>query len=491
MKEQLLNKSNLNKYLIPIGFIVLNFVLKIIFLDESPVGNDEPFSVFVAQMKVPYIISHLSLGNNPPFFEILLHFWIQIFGISAFSIRFLPFIFSTLTVLFVYKTGRSFFNIRVAILGALIFTFTDYHIYFAHEARVYSMFALLTAISMFEFLSLIKNKESKLHMVVLVVVNILLIYSHFFGLIIPAIQTISLLLFREARNGILKKYFLMLSVLIIAYIPYINILFTRFIDSGINGTWITPSELSDLYTMLWRFSNAPVTTVIFLAFLLAAFLKWAINRSDKINIFTKIILFWFLFPYMFMFAISMKYLPFNLPVFFDRYVVFISLAFYLIVAISVDYVFASLKYRDYFISLPAVIIILTCNPDAGNKRDIPALVNKVKELKTNKSVVYICPKWYDLNFAYYYNLEYFRAVNNQNLKSDLIKLLANENIYFLYGFNEIDSIQMKTADKIILVGMNADFYSLEEQATDYLKKFFPNQATYTYSDVYSVNVNER
>ena len=76
--------------IIPIGLLVLNIVLKLAFLGTMPLANDEPFSLFHAQLPLAGMIDALKTFNNPPGFEIILHYWIDIFGISVVSARFLP-----------------------------------------------------------------------------------------------------------------------------------------------------------------------------------------------------------------------------------------------------------------------------------------------------------------------------------------------------------------------------------------------------------------
>jgi len=193
------------RYFIPLLLITVNFVLKIWHLDSQSIANDEPFSIFAAQMDVTSIISELSSGNNPPLFEIMLHYWVKIFGISPFSVRFLPFLFSVFTVYFIYKIGRLFFGFPVAILTSLIFSFSNYHLYFAHETRVYSLFALLTCVSMLAFFKVIENEKNRKYWILLLLSNVVLCYGHYFGLFIPIIQGISVFVISELRLRYLKS----------------------------------------------------------------------------------------------------------------------------------------------------------------------------------------------------------------------------------------------------------------------------------------------
>ena len=107
-----------------------------------------------------------------------MHYWIKIFGIGAFAARFPALLFSSLSAVVLFKTGLKYFNLRTGLLTALFYTGSTFHMFYAHDARVYSLFFLLSALSLYFFLSLIKEIENKKTLVYLILCNILFVAIH-------------------------------------------------------------------------------------------------------------------------------------------------------------------------------------------------------------------------------------------------------------------------------------------------------------------------
>ena len=131
-----MNKKSL---LIVFALILLKLVLSIPFLTSQPIDLDEPFSIYHAQKSLPHLISIFKTENNPPLHFILLHFWEQLFGNGALSVRSLSLLFSLLTIPILWKIATQFINFKAAILLCLLFIFSDYHHYHGLEARTYSL----------------------------------------------------------------------------------------------------------------------------------------------------------------------------------------------------------------------------------------------------------------------------------------------------------------------------------------------------------------
>jgi len=462
------------------ALLLLNFGLKFLFISSNAIGGDEPFSIYHAQMNIPSIIQNLIHGNNPPFYEILLHFWIKVFGISALSVRFPSLIFSVLTVYFIFRLAKVFFSYRVALIACLLYSFSTYHILFAHEARVYALFALLTAMSMYYYLKIYSEPKTLKYYLFLLATNVLLIYSHYFGFFVLVIQTVALLGVKNIGRQTAAKYALYLLILVLLYSPNFNNLIVRFLDSSSNGTWVRPPNgIESIYNMLWQFSNRPITTVLSILVLLVAFVKMIVKKDYKnISPGYKFIFFWFLFPFLFMFVVS-----YWIPMFMDRYLIFVSLAYYLALAICANYI---IKVKKYSLVLPAILIgffVITVNPDVDNKRRVKDTVAKITALKGENSLVLICPQHFVLNYTYYAHPEIFKDVDNEPLYTKMLNRLQEEDVYAL---NSLENISLAHFSTILYLDAAADFSYPNNNIIPTLEKNFQLKQTHKYYEIFTI-----
>ena len=441
------DRRNYIIYYLPIFFILLGFVLKGLFLGSNSLGGDEPFSVYHSQQSLSNLFAIFEKENNPPLHFLLLHYWIKLFGISEISVRIPSLIFSAFTVLFIYRIGLRFFNLRVAIISSTIFTFSTYQVLYAHEARAYALMGFLTSVSMFYYLEIIHSKiRNKWKLFWFFLVNTLLIYTHFFGVLILFIQFFFILLQPKLLKEFYRFLVLFVLIMLLTYSPYLWMILNRF-SSAAGGTWVTPpSGINALYEMLRAFSNAPVTAVFTLTGMLAGLVFLIIKRKQNPNrTATRLIFCWFYIPFLFMFGIS-----FWIPMFLDRYLMFVSIGFPLLVAVSTDFIIQNPKFRMLVPAFICLLFIVTVKPDKTNKREVRETVQLVKQLENNETLVLVAPVHFSLNFIYYYDRNLFRLSD-----TELVRRKLSEQQ--LYCINSLEGINYQSAKRIVLVDAASNF----------------------------------
>ncbi|MBI9033678.1 MAG: hypothetical protein JEZ03_04310 [Bacteroidales bacterium] len=299
---------------------------------------------------------------------------------------------------------------------------------------------------MYYYMGLIcKVKPGIKNLVVLLIVNLILIYSHYFGFFVLALQFLYLLLSKNLRTKYWKPLLISTAVIGLFYLPNIMVLISRFLESSDKGTWVAaPNGFASIYSMLRQFTNAPVLTIIALVILLSASIKYLIvERFRKIESANTVVVTWFLFPFLFMFFIS-----YWIPMFLDRYLMFVSIGFYLVLALAANYLIKAKYYSYIFPFIVVVMFIVTSKPNITNKRNAREAVEKVSELKDSSTMVLVCPDHFVTNYAYYHDVEIFKNTKTMN------EQLAEQNIYAIKNIKEVD---YSRTDHILYLDAAANF----------------------------------
>ena len=385
--------------------VIIAAVLRIWHMGKTDLGGDESFTLYMSLQSIPDIVNMLCKGDNPPLWEILMHFWVKIFGISEVAIRSLPVVFSTLTIIPIYLLGEKHIHRLAGIGASLMYCFSTFSIYLAHDCRVYSLIGFLSASSVLLFISIAKTPKT-FKFILLTLVNLMLMYGHYLSVWIIVMEFVIALCIKPIRQKIWKPYLFHAAALILLFLPMFPVLFRRFTDSGINGTWIEKTTSPEaLYDFLWRMCNVPITTVFAIGILVAAFIKLIVNLSQKKFSFGNLgilSLLWTI-PLFVSFVLS-----FFTGFFLDRYFYFIFPVFYLSMTAYFNYLFP--KRKAIGLSLMGVFtvaMIASCSPDSSTKRfsgwhsNIKPIVRQLVEAKEKENSLVILPEYFDKQFTYY------------------------------------------------------------------------------------------
>ncbi len=133
-------------------FSLLALALFLTGIDAKSLWWDESLSLFRAQQSLSYILSNrldigmaLTIDQHPPFYFILLHGAIRLFGESDLALRLPSALAATLTVPLLYALGKRLAGVRIGVLAALWGALSPLHLWYAQEVRMYTLVTALGA----------------------------------------------------------------------------------------------------------------------------------------------------------------------------------------------------------------------------------------------------------------------------------------------------------------------------------------------------------
>ncbi len=450
----------LQELIIVTSLLVINVVLKSIYIGAQEIALDEPFTIFNAQKPIGDLIDHLKLHNNPPLFEILLHYWIQWFGIDPVSVRFPSMIFSSLAAVVIYFLGKHSWNSMAGIVASILFTFSTFNIYFSHEARAYPLFTLASCTAMLTFMKWSEKPQSISFAIMYFVSAIILIYSHYFGFFVLFAQGIWFLFFLKKLRRHWVIFLISIFALVLAYLPQLFVMAERFADAS--GThWVGLAGFPVLYHVLAKLCNAPVPAIGFMLIIAAGGIYYFVNLSRNYRAEHVLLILWFPVMYVLPWLIGLK-----IPMFLDRYMVFVSPALYILLG-GICFGVAPRKSALVFAVACVIAMIASVNLNPGHGRKWKDLVDFVKKEKTTGTVAYFIPHWVDLGFIYHYNLSYFKDYEHAR---DLMK---SENFIRLRNVNDENLLKLDQVEKVILMEMGSEFVDPKGLVAATLRQQFP------------------
>lgn len=424
--------------------LVVALALRVWYIGKTDLGGDESFSLYMALQSVPDLVRMLCQGDNPPLWELLLHFWVKVFGISEVAIRSLSLIFSVLTVIPLYLAGEKYFHRFVGIAASLCYCFSTFSIYMAHESRVYSLIAFCTTCSVLLFISIVKDPKP-FKFILLTFANLMLMYGHYLSVWVIVMEFLIALGIKPIRKKIWKPYLLHAVALLLLFAPMFPVLFTRFFDSGVHGTWIAKTTSPEaLYDFLWRMCNVPVTTVLAIGILVASFIALIINVVKKKCALGNIGILSLLWVVPLLVSFVLSYFT---GFFLDRYFYFLFPIFYLSVAAYCLYLFPKRKVLGLcLMALFAVAMAISCSPDSSTKRfsgwhsEIRPIVSQLVEVKETEKALVILPECFDKQFTYYLdeNHEIFRTQSQPTNYYVFKDYLLKEGYFYDYNYTDAD-----------------------------------------------------
>ncbi|GLU54327.1 glycosyltransferase family 39 protein [Dyadobacter frigoris] len=149
--------------------------------------------------------------GNGSFYYLLLHFWLEVTGISDFSARLFSVVFSVFIIGLTYLFGKRFFSMNTGLIAAGIVAIEPFFIAYSHQARNYSLTFFLTLLATYLFLQIIEIRPGQRNTVWLYIGYILAaglgLLSNFLVIAVLLVHALYALLFLRSVSGWVKMAF--------------------------------------------------------------------------------------------------------------------------------------------------------------------------------------------------------------------------------------------------------------------------------------------
>ena len=329
-----------------LALIVLVFViLRFWKIGTFSLWGGEAFTMIGVQMgwsdMFAYIIDDIV---HPPLFYILLKLWVAIGGESTVWLKLFPVISGVALVVPFYLLCRELgLKLREMSLALFLAAVNGYLIHYAQELRMYSLFTFFAMCSFWLFVKFFKAEKQATGVVVgLTVVNLLAIYTHYYGWLVVGMEFLFLLIWRRRKIII---FGMSIIFLLLSFSPWAYLVIQEARSIGgleKNLDWIPKPDLIDILNFYVTL-NGPLGSRyvkllgLFLFGLPPILWSWKVIRSDFKSqsddaiSFSWLALLSFL-PVIAIFLISQKLAQ---AVWIDRYFIFIAVPYLMLVAFAV------------------------------------------------------------------------------------------------------------------------------------------------------------
>ena len=223
--------------------------------------------------------------QHAPLYFVLLSGWIHLVSLHPITVRILSLVFAVLSVAAVYRLGADIVDRRAGLLAGFFTSVSGMTIFYAHEVRMYSLFAWLATLLLIFYWRIVTHKGKRIHWLVwlgLYVSSTALIYTHYFGIfLLIGIGAYHLVFVAKS-----KRWLQVAGVEVLAgmtFLPWMQIVITGYVDLQDSEQALqTPQTMPQfVYDLFFVYTNG--FWIAGIALMLIAL--WTLRQSRKVGIF--------------------------------------------------------------------------------------------------------------------------------------------------------------------------------------------------------------
>lgn len=409
---------------------MLNFLFTnapLFFFTES-FWRDEAFTFLLSKRNFFDLLLLTAKDFNPPLYYLIVHYWMRLFGSSEISLRTISLIFYWLTIycIFLFMTHimkiqskRKWLYLLLALLNPIL-------LYYAFEARMYTMLAFFAMLSFYSFF----RKDYK----TFVISTVLGLYTHYFMMFVLLGELLFYYVTKKRRFH--RQELIKYGFPFILFIPWI-LFVLKVKDFGSQVFWIDKSTLGSFAQLIGfiytgfdyglRFYH---TAIIFLSIGLTLFLIigiWHLLKKTRID--KKLLI--YLFSWSVGIPALLVLISFFKPVFFPRYVIFCSAGLILLIIYILEHIPSTIRYLSLIVLLLVTINFNTQQIKDRKKSDLRTIFRKIQFLAKPTDVVYVTSELDFFPAQYYFdeNRVFVYGKNYDTIPDYVGKILMPKSVF--------------------------------------------------------------
>jgi len=390
------------------GAATLSFAFATYNLGHRSLWLDEAMSVFRAQMDWSAFWSILfNREANQALYSLLLKLWIPL-GDDEATIRFLSVLFSTACIPIIYLVGKELFDSRAGTTAAFLLGVNGFFIYYAQEARGYTLLVFLALCSSYFAIRCVKSPSRK-SWALYIMFSVLAVYAHFFGVWVMLVHAASLF-FLPRKMIDWKGIFYSGFIIAICLLPLLIFILNH---HGEYLSWISNPTLIKIAYIFnsvvgwpWRFPTPIVGSIyggiylfvcgIPIIFLIRSCIKNGFSHNTWRYAF---VVCWFYLPIFLVYSFSIMVKP----IFMNRYLIIVLPGFILLAAVTLT------RFDRIWVSFVASTILviftvtMTINSYSKKKENWRGIAEHVNSLSITEDALLFFKKDARIPFDYYLN----------------------------------------------------------------------------------------
>lgn len=374
-----------------------------LFFLVQPFWRDEAFSYLLAKRSLVDILFITARDYNPPFYYLVLHFWMKVFGSSEVAIRMLSFVFFLLAVFMIYiilenilefSERKSLFYILLVIINPLL-------VYFAFEGRMYTMFAFFAVLSSYFFLK--KNNQAY------VIATLLGFLTHYYMFFLLFAQGVHTLIFHRIKRWEALKPLFMTFLMMIPWILFV----IREKDFSNSSFWISRLQIQNIPELIGRlysgyeFGFSFFDAVIVLSYFLWIIVIFGILKFKKQGSKVKRV-WWYLLLWGVITPLLIGIISLFQPIWFTRYLIFANAGFLLLLVAFLDKLAMPVRVSIFILLFATTMNFHVHQINSRKKADLAKEIREIKKLAGPEDFLYVTSELDFFTAQYYFGEENVR-----------------------------------------------------------------------------------